>query len=1331
MKHFVVFFFILLISQVGAQNIIISEISPANASYTHGEDTDETPDWIELQNISTSSCDLSEYSVATKETFATPFQLPSVSIPAQNYVLLTYSELAATIGVAQWQTIIDKGDSWQYLLPQTEPSPTWKLVGFDASSWETGNSGFGYGDDDDETVIPETLWFYLRTTFMVDDVSEIASAFLHMDYDDGFVAYINGHEIARFGLTGTPPAFDESAFGNDANGYEPNWYRGLPIEGFKIENIQDIVHAGENCIAIQIHNAGIGSSDLTAIPILSLGYSVIKESPQPVSSFISIPSTESSLLAFPFKLPAGGETIYLLKHGQIVDSITYNNIQSDISIGRYAGNIYENFYFDVPTPGYANSVQRYTPKTLSKPIPSISSQEFKLAFNLGLYTNEKNAVIRYTTDGSIPVENSEIYTDSIRISTTTCVRARLFKSGYLPSATTSVSFIKHPRPRTIPIVSIAVNHDDFFDYNTGIYVEGPNAQEEDPHYGANYWEDWEKPSHVTIFEPDGSVDFSYDLGVKISGNWSRMNPQKSLKFYARSQYGDSEIKYQMFHDKPIYEFQSFILRNSGNDFMNTHMRDGMISSLVKNMGVARTAYRASAVYINGEYYGIQNLREKPNKHYFKSNYGIEHENLCLFATTPWDTREGSADTYVALTEFIENNDLSITANYERVQEDIDIPSYVAYYVIEMFVVNEDWPGNNIYYWRENVPGGKWRLMLYDADFGFGIWDENKVYRNMLDFALENDPGISWPNPPWSTLFFRKLSENDDFNVLLMNTLADRLNTTFLPDSIYYLIDSLSEKIIPELPAHSEKWIGYSGHADAMIQNIEAMKTFGAQRGAVMRQQFESHFNTGGSYKLSLSISEPNAGKIHLNTIDITHFPWAGYYFNSVPITLTALPAPGYRFVRWEGAVNSTESEILVTRNSITSIHAVFEYDEDIMPHVFFTELQYNPIDSSAGGSWVELYNAVDSPLDISGWILCGQHSHVSYVFPLGTIIPAESYFVVCSDSIKFTSTYTDPEILFVGNISFPFSNKQDCIRLCNSSRFEIDRIAYSDRSPWLQKADGYGYTLALESLSADRTNPVSWRSVTFGGTPGYQNSPIELTPSRNAIVINEINYNSREYFSSGDWVELFNTSSRDVDVSGWVIRDDNDNNMSIIPDGTIIPARGYLVLSDNPANFSTMFPDVPYVTIPLGLGSYSDMVRLYDQYEFLIDSVHYSIFEPWPMLANGYGYSLALIMPELDNARAQNWAAGSSHGSPGEDNSSSISLDEISVESKIVYPNPAQDMISHTYSDADYVVLYNLMGQQVLHTAATSISVAHLPRGVYTIKVYCENSIHTHQIVLH
>src|SRR5690606_15025349 len=226
----------------------------------------------------------------------------------------------------------------------------------------------------------------------------------------------NGHEIARVGLVGKPPLFNEHASGNAANNYEANWFRGLPIEGFEIADIQNVLHVGENCIAIQVHNVNIESSDLTAIPILSFGYSVEQEFVKPVSNFITLPSAESSLLVFPFKLPAKGETLYLLKNGDIVDSIAYNNILPDVSIGRYDGNAFENFYFDVPTPGTKNSTQRFVAKTISKPIPSEMSKVFKTTFNLGFYSNESNAVIRYTIDGSEPTETSAIYTDSIEIS---------------------------------------------------------------------------------------------------------------------------------------------------------------------------------------------------------------------------------------------------------------------------------------------------------------------------------------------------------------------------------------------------------------------------------------------------------------------------------------------------------------------------------------------------------------------------------------------------------------------------------------------------------------------------------------------------------------------------------------------------------------------------------------------------------------------------------------------------------------------------------------------------------------------------------------------------
>lgn len=1331
-----------------SQSLIISEVCPSNTfSYTDSEGNN--PDWIELHNTSQTSINLSEYSIARTSNKHTPHPLPNHTLLANRYIVLGYKELQYPT-VTQWHTHIDLGDEWKYHIPNQELPSNWTHTDFNDNTWLTGTTPIGYGNNGVfGTTIPPSTSLYIRKTFTLEQVDAIAALLFHMDYDDGFVAYINGQEVARAGLSGYPPTYDQLS-----TGHEANWYRGLPIDLFEISNLISLLQAGENCLAVQIHNTTTHSSDLSAIPILTIGYRLSNSISNPATSSHVILPHQNTGLTFPFNLSAREETVYLFRNNILIDSISFENVPTDVSIGRHQGIIGTNYYFSNPTPGSANTGDRFTARTLDPPFISKPSGEYVLHFNVGLFSTENNVEIRYTLDGSDPTIFSDRYIpgDSIAIRAPqividdpdhiptrpqTQIKARVFRNGFLPSAVSTSTYINHPRPRSIPIISIVVNHDDFFDWHTGIYVEGPNASHDAPRYGANYWEDWEKPAHIAIIEPDGTLSLSMDLGVKIAGNWSRMNPQKSLKFYSRARYGYREIQYQMFKDKPIYEFQSFQLRNAGNDFLNSHMRDGLTSALVRNTGIARSAYQPAIVYINGEYYGVQNFREKINKHYYLSNFGIPHNELNYFATSPWDTREGSGESYNQLLDFVSNNDISVQANYEIVAQQLDIDYFITYYIIQMFVVNEDWPGNNILFWKGSALDDTWRMVLYDTDFGFGTWDDSKVYRNMLDFVLSNDPNIFWPNPPWSTLMFRKLYENLEFKHKLMNYTADRLNTTFLPDSVNPLIDSLFNLVSPEFEAMIQKF--EPDHIFWRVQHMngqrEYMQNFVTQRISIMRNHFEQHFNTNGSYQLTLSMSNNSAGKITLNSIDVTKFPWSGLYFRDIPITLTAKAAPGYTFVRWEGDIHSTEQTITVTRNSATSIHAVFEIDSYNPLNVFFTELQYNPKDEFSGGNWIELYNNNNYPVDISGWHVFGNPEFKQYTILENTIIPPFSYLVICSDTTSFKLANPDVTIQYTGNIPFTFSNRRDIIRLTTPEGFEIDKLAYFDRNPWPKKADGYGYTLELTFIGADRTVSRNWRAASYGGTPGKPNNPVILTPHRHSIIINEINYSSHSNYRSGDWFELYNKSNFDIDISGWVIKDDNDNRIFIVPEGTLIYAQDYAVFADNPIRFSAIFPTVDFITCPISLGSYSDMVRLYDQYELLIDSVHYSIFPPWPMLANGFGYTLALTSPDVDNSIPQNWMAGAIPGSPGEANFGSppttvFSIPKYSDIALAVFPNPATSFIKHTYHHPVSIVIYSMIGRIVYSGTDTIIDVSLLPRGVYTCVITQDSKQYTHTIIL-
>ncbi|MDG1393260.1 MAG: CotH kinase family protein [Flavobacteriaceae bacterium] len=167
--------------------------------------------------------------------------------------------------VDHWESVVLPGNQWNYLVPTSQPNASWNQLGFDSSSWSTGPSGFGYGDEDDATVISPTMSVYVRKTFEITDATAVEFLVLDIDYDDGFVAYLNGQEIARNLVSGGVPDFNQASDGN----HEAILYQGFAPERFGVD--PSLLTTGTNTLAVQVHNQSFVSSDLTAIPVLSLG----------------------------------------------------------------------------------------------------------------------------------------------------------------------------------------------------------------------------------------------------------------------------------------------------------------------------------------------------------------------------------------------------------------------------------------------------------------------------------------------------------------------------------------------------------------------------------------------------------------------------------------------------------------------------------------------------------------------------------------------------------------------------------------------------------------------------------------------------------------------------------------------------------------------------------------------------------------------------------------------------------------------------------------------------------------------------------------------------
>ena len=182
--------------------------------------------------------------------------------------------------------------------------------------------------------------------------------------------------------------------------------------------------------------------------------------------------------------------------------------------------------------------------------------------------------------------------------------------------------------------------------------------------------------------------------MKIFGGWSRGFPQKSLAIYARNYYGPSEFDYNLFPNSTIDSYEAFVLRNSGNDWESTMLRDGFITSLTNELDIDHQQYHPAVHYINGEYWGIISIREKVNEHFVAANHNLDANDIDLLEQNG-QAIHGTNTDYLNLLDYLENQDISDSLVHDAIEQWVDIESYMSYQAFQIFIDNRDWPGNNI------------------------------------------------------------------------------------------------------------------------------------------------------------------------------------------------------------------------------------------------------------------------------------------------------------------------------------------------------------------------------------------------------------------------------------------------------------------------------------------------------------------------------------------------------------------------------------------------------------------------------------------------------------
>ncbi len=680
---------------------------------------------------------------------------------------------------------------------------------------------------------------------------------------------------------------------------------------------------------------------------------------------------------------APAETIFLITpDGEIADQISTGLRIPNHSFGRADLFSDDLTYFKKPAPGEVNT----SAVTLQLETPSLSHNPgfYTSSFNLSVSTVHSGAVIRYTTDGSIPDESSPVYEGPVSIESregdpnifsmiptndfgpghpyneewqppqgevykANVIRARVFFDGAEPSETVTATYFVDEEGTnrfSMPVFSVNTNPENFFDDEIGIYVAGNNL---------NYNQrgrDWEREGSLEFFEDDGSLAFSLDAGFRIHGGTSRSRPRKSLRIYARNDYGQPWINYQFFPDKPIGQFKRLLLRNSGNDWDGAVFRDGFMQSLMRGIDMDMQHFRPALVFINGEYWGIHNIRDRLDNRYIETHYGLDEDEYTILENNAQFDRGNpdGVDHFNNMVQFLEQNGVNSSSNYEYIQTQMNVGNFADYQIAQIYFRNTDWPGNNLQFWRKmtdydpDAPfglDGRWHWMMFDTDFGFGL-DFDYVQganegpaHNTLAFALEpNGPG--WPNPPWSTLILRRLVVNIDFRQHFINRFADLLNSRFSADFAISQIDSIQAIFEPEFPEHIDRW-RRPVSMNSWNEEIQIMRDFAEERPGFVRSHIANQFNLNGTRNVTIDVNDAEKGRVRVNTllidgsnrgIDDDPYPWSGVYFRQIPVTFTAVPEPGYQFASWSGASTSTETTISIDGSAAISLTANFEPIQD-------------------------------------------------------------------------------------------------------------------------------------------------------------------------------------------------------------------------------------------------------------------------------------------------------------------------------------------------------------------------------------------------------------------
>lgn len=508
---------------------------------------------------------------------------------------------------------------------------------------------------------------------------------------------------------------------------------------------------------------------------------------------------EGGMLFTNFNLAVeGGYSVTVSKpDGSIMDRVYVPRQYEDVSYGRLDGQ--SGFsYFAAATPLAKNSGTAYAGKA-SAPGYSVRGGMYRSGdvLEVQLTASQPGARIYYTLDSTDPTESSTLYTQPIPITETTILRTRVYVDGYMPSYTDTQSYLYDVNNGNgVYVVSVVSDPDGLISNERGILVKGPNAAAAHPYVGANFWQDWEREASVEIFDGNGKTVLSQNCGIKLHGQYSRAEKQQAFKIIARTKYGANRFPIKLFSKRDYTELQSFVLRQSGQDTNKTRMRDSVLCALAEGKSVLYQETEICVLYLDGQYWGQYNIRERINPEsicQFEGWEGDEDRIDVVKANT--NTMHGSNDSFAAFLEAVKRADPRSADFYSNVSQYIDIRNYIEYMAVQIFTGNTD--TLNVKRYRNAYDDGKWRWVLFDLDWAF-VTDTDSINRWLSPGGMGNGGRTD------NTLFVACM-RNPQFRDEFLTYMGEQMATTFSTQSLMTRIKERYEILDPLLDDQLERW----------------------------------------------------------------------------------------------------------------------------------------------------------------------------------------------------------------------------------------------------------------------------------------------------------------------------------------------------------------------------------------------------------------------------------------------------------------------------------------------------------------------------------------------